>query len=96
MIKTSVTIAPKERVSHFLYGPGTIVEVGSVYTVIDFDEAGRRKFVTTMVQLEPTTVSAPEPAAKKSRSKTAKSAETTAATKTTRTTRSAKTAKAGK
>ena len=71
MSKPSVTFAVKERVSHFLYGPGTIMEIGHTYTVIDFDENGRRKFVTTMVQLEPTTVSAPEPV-RKSRAKSAK------------------------
>jgi hypothetical protein len=78
MSKSSVTLAPKERVSHFLYGPGTIVEIGQTYTTIDFDENGRRKFVTTMVQLEPTTVSAPEPVAKKSRAKSTKTTAKTA------------------
>jgi len=68
MSKPSNGFAVSERVTHFMYGPGTITEIGSVYTTIDFDENGRRKFVTTMVQLEPTSILAPVPV-KKSRAK---------------------------
>jgi|GEM_PF-1167964 hypothetical protein len=68
MSKTTNSFGVSERVTHFMYGPGTITEIGNVYTTIDFDENGRRKFVTTMVQLEPTTILAPIPV-KKSRAK---------------------------
>ena len=68
MSKPSNSFAVSERVTHFMYGPGTITEIGAVYTTIDFDENGRRKFVTTMVQLEPTTILPPVPV-KKSKAK---------------------------
>ena len=68
MSKATSAFAVSERVTHFMYGPGTITEIGHVYTTIDFDENGRRKFVTTMVQLEPTTIVAPAPV-KKSKAK---------------------------
>lgn len=69
MSKSATSFAVSERITHFKYGPGTIAEIGHTYTVIDFDENGRRKFVTSMVQLEPTTIAAPVPVAKKSRAK---------------------------
>ena len=47
------------RVSQAQYGPGTVIESDQYHTVIDFDEHGVRKFVTTMVELESTTVAAP-------------------------------------
>lgn len=68
MSKPTSTFAVSERVTHFMYGPGTITEIGQTYTTIEFDENGRRKFVTTMVQLEPTSILAPIPV-KKSRAK---------------------------
>lgn len=61
-----------DRVSHFLYGPGTIAEIQYGHTTINFDENGRRKFVSSMVQLESTEIVAPAPPPKKSRSKVAK------------------------
>ena len=50
---------PGKRISQPQYGPGTVVESNERHTVIDFDEHGVRKFVTTMVNLESSTVSAP-------------------------------------
>ena len=41
-----------DRVSHSRFGPGVIVEVDARYTLIEFDEEGVRKFLTTLVQLE--------------------------------------------
>ena len=75
MSKPSITFAVSERVTHFQYGPGTIAEVGATYTTIDFDENGRRKFVTTMVQLEPTTTQAPPPPTKRKAKAGAKAAK---------------------
>lgn len=72
MSKPTNTFAVSERVTHFMYGPGTITEIGNVYTTIDFDENGRRKFVTTMVQLEPTTIMPPVPVKKAKARKTPK------------------------
>jgi hypothetical protein len=48
------------RVTQPSYGTGTIVSTDERYTVIDFDEHGRRTFVTTMVSLEPSSTPAPE------------------------------------
>ena len=41
-----------DRVSHTRFGPGVVVEVDARYTLIEFDEEGVRKFLTTLVQLE--------------------------------------------
>ena len=41
-----------DRVSHLRFGPGVVVEVDARYTLIQFDEEGVRKFLTTLVQLE--------------------------------------------
>ena len=48
-----------KRVTQASYGPGTIVSTDERYTVIEFDDHGRRTFVTTMVALEPTSAPAP-------------------------------------
>lgn len=74
MAKDSKAFSINERVSHYVYGPGTISEVNHQHTTIDFDTNGRRKFMTSMVQLEPTDLAPPEPPAKavRARAKTAK------------------------
>ena len=50
---------PGARVSQGNYGPGTVLESNEYHTVIDFDEHGVRRFVTTIVDLKTTTVPAP-------------------------------------
>jgi len=40
------------RVSQGTYGLGTVIESNARHTVIDFDDHGVRRFVTTMVVLE--------------------------------------------
>ena len=49
-----------KRVTQPSYGAGTIVSTDERYTVIEFDDHGRRTFVTSMVSLEPTSTPAPE------------------------------------
>ena len=68
------------RVTQPSYGTGTIVSTDERYTVIDFDDHGRRTFVTTMVSLEPSSTPAPERAgsAGRRRSRAAASAKKTA------------------
>lgn len=51
--------AAGDRVAQGQYGPGTVIECNERHTVIDFDEHGVRRFVTTMVVLESTTTAAP-------------------------------------
>jgi hypothetical protein len=65
------------RVTHSQYGHGTISTTDEHYTVIEFDEHGRKMFITNMVSLEPTGAPAPEkPArAKRARKSRAKKAE---------------------
>jgi hypothetical protein len=46
------TLRKYDRVSHTRFGPGVIIQVDARYTVIEFDEQGPRKFVTTLVRLE--------------------------------------------
>jgi len=50
---------PGARVAQGSYGPGTVLESNEYHTVIDFDEHGVRRFVTTIVDLKTTTVPAP-------------------------------------
>ena len=50
---------PGARVSQGDYGAGTVLESNQYHTVIDFDEHGVRRFVTTIVALTATTVPAP-------------------------------------
>jgi hypothetical protein len=64
--------AKGNRVTHEQYGPGTITSTDEQYTVIEFDEHGRKMFITTMVSLEPTGEPAPaKPARAKRARKTA-------------------------
>ncbi len=48
-----------DRVVHEQYGAGTLADANEFHTVIDFDEHGVRKFVTSMVCLERTLIPAP-------------------------------------
>jgi hypothetical protein len=48
-----------DRVSHARFGPGVIIQVDARYTVIEFDEQGLRKFVTTLLQLAPSDLPLP-------------------------------------
>jgi len=67
---TSTPFAVNERVRHDMYGLGTIKEINQLRTTIDFDQEGRKKFVTSMVQLERSSSAPPEPVSKrKSRAK---------------------------
>ena len=47
------------RVAQPNYGPGTVTDADSHHTVIDFDNHGLKRFVTTMVALSPTSEPAP-------------------------------------
>lgn len=58
-----------ERIHHHVYGHGTIRMVDESHTIIDFDEAGRRKFVTSLLKIERSEVAAPERARPKPRKK---------------------------
>lgn len=69
MAKNQDAFSVNERINHGMYGLGTIKEVNAQYTTIEFDENGRRKFLTTLVRLERSSVAAPEPAPRKSRAR---------------------------
>ena len=51
MAKSSEAFAVGDRVQHGQYGLGKVVEVSAPYTTIEFDEAGRKKFVTELMRL---------------------------------------------
>ena len=72
MAKNSTGFIANERVNHSIYGLGTISEVNDLHTVIDFDENGRRKFVTSIVRLERSDALPPAPPARRSRTKVSK------------------------
>ncbi len=71
MAKNSEALAVNERVNHEIYGLGTISEIGPARMTIEFDNDGRKKFVTSLVRLERSTVAAPAPPAKRARSRKA-------------------------
>ncbi len=97
------------RVSQPNYGPGTVTDADGHHTVIDFDNHGLKRFVTTMVALSPSSEPAPEkvkatrrkkvvdpnapPKAKKA-TKAAKAPKATKAAKATKKTKAAKAAEA--
>ena len=77
------------RINHQKYGLGVISEIDPQYTTIEFDNHGKKKFVTDIVSLE----SSEEPPPKRRRGGR-KKATTKAATKKTATKKTAtKTAK---
>jgi hypothetical protein len=49
----------KDRVDHPVYGLGTIVMVNAHHTTIDFDTAGTKKFLTSVVRLDRSEAPAP-------------------------------------
>ena len=76
-----------QRVQHEKYGLGVISEADAEYTVIEFDEHGRKKFLTSLVSLQ----SSDEPPPKRRRARKKKT--TTKATKKKTTTTTKKTTK---
>ena len=60
MAKNSNGFSVNERIQHEDYGPGTITAIGPVHTTIEFDQAGTKKFMSSMVKLERTDVAAPQ------------------------------------
>jgi hypothetical protein len=62
-MKTSVS----QRVHHDKYGLGVVSATDSEYTVIEFDEHGKKKFVTRLVSLQ--TSEEPPPRKRRSRAK---------------------------
>ena len=79
-----------QRVQHEKYGLGVISEADAEYTVIEFDEHGRKKFLTSLVSLQ----SSDEPPPKRRRARKKKT--TTKATKKKTTTTTKKTTKTTK
>ena len=59
MAKNPTGFAVNERVHHPIYSLGTISRIDDQHTVIDFDQGGRKKFVTSLVQLEHSDVAEP-------------------------------------
>lgn len=73
MSKATATFSVNDRVVHPAFGDGTIASTDAEYTVIDFDTAGTRKFVTRMLSILPTDTAAPAKPAKKKSAKKATS-----------------------
>jgi hypothetical protein len=51
--------AVNHRITHPVYGTGTITSLDDNHVVIEFDEGGRKKFVSSIVKLEHTETPAP-------------------------------------
>jgi len=77
MAKSPASFTVNDRINHSVHGLGTISERSEQYTVIDFDESGTRKFVTSMVKLSRSDTLAPDKPVR--RKKKATSAKTTKA-----------------
>ena len=60
MAKSSMVFQAKDRISHSVFGTGTVEEVNSRYTTILFDTEGTRKFITEKVVLAASDTPAPE------------------------------------
>ena len=67
--------AKGSRVTQADYGSGTVTSSDERYTVIEFDNHGRRTFVTDMVMLSKSEDPAPDRPAKTKRARAAKSAD---------------------
>lgn len=59
MANKSQAYALKARIDHSVFGAGTIVSSNDMHTTIAFDEQGTRKFMTSMVELTPSSTPAP-------------------------------------
>jgi len=57
--KKFLGFSAKDRIDHAVFGLGTIIQIDSWRTTITFDDAGTKKFVTSMVQLSPSDTPAP-------------------------------------
>jgi hypothetical protein len=71
MAKAAGSFSVNDRIKHSVYGLGTIREMDERHTVILFDEAGTKKFVTSMVQLEESSAPTPVKPARATRKKAA-------------------------
>ena len=78
-----------QRVQHEKYGLGVISEADAEYTVIEFDEHGRKKFLTSLVSLQ----SSDEPPPKRRRARKKKTTTKATKKKTTTTKKTTKTTK---
>ena len=65
-----------ERVFHALHGAGLVVDADGRYTTIAFDDGAVRKFVTTLMRVQPSDLPLPPPppARRATRSRTARTA----------------------
>ena len=61
-------LSATQRVTHDKYGLGVVSEADAEYTVIEFDEHGRKKFLTRLVTLQPS--DEPPPKRRRARKKT--------------------------
>ncbi len=70
-------LSASQRVTHDKYGLGVVSEADAEYTVIEFDEHGRKKFLTRLVTLQPS--DEPPPKRRRARKKTTTKKTTTKA-----------------
>ncbi len=72
MPKIDETFSENDRVTHAVYGLGTIRQMDERRTTIAFDDHHTRIFVTSMVQLEHSTMPARAKPSREQKAKTAK------------------------
>jgi hypothetical protein len=69
-----------QYIKHFQYGFGVVIESDSERTSIDFDQHGLKKFVTTLMAVEPAGEAPPRPARARRRKSTRAKASPSKAT----------------
>lgn len=72
MTKAAKVFSVNDRVSHSVYGLGTISDVNERHTTIVFDAHGVKKFLTDVVRLEHSSTPAPPRPAPGKKTKAAK------------------------
>jgi hypothetical protein len=66
-----VKYKPSQYLKHALYGHGVVAESDTERTTIDFENFGKKKFVTSMLQVELLDGAAPKPVRARRRKATA-------------------------
>ena len=72
MPKNVEAFSVNDRISHYLFGLGTISQMNARHTTIVFDENGTKKFLADVVRLEHSSSPAPAKPARPKKARRAK------------------------
>jgi hypothetical protein len=65
-------LSPQDRVEHKVFGCGTVTQISTQRTTVDFDEAGTKTFVTSMARFEKSDTPAPPTRSRRKKKTTTK------------------------